>query len=69
MQCQCGGSTKGVDQEKVRKGVVIAKLSYNQCASCGQVGEADLYLLNEETGRLEYEVSGRPGPHWAEHGF
>lgn len=69
MQCNCGGSTKGVDRERVRKGVVIARLSYNECTSCGRVSDADLFELDEKTGDLVYVTSGKPGPHWEDHGF
>ena len=69
MQCSCGGTAKGVDQERTKKGVVLARLTYNECTSCGRVSDADLFKLNEKSGELEYVASGRPGPHWAEHGF
>lgn len=69
MQCSCGGASRGVDRERVRKGVVLARLSYNECASCGRVSDPDLFELNEKTGKLEYVTSGKPGPHWEEHGF
>ena len=69
MQCSCGGTAKGVDQERTKKGVVLARLTYNECTSCGRVSDADLFKLSEKSGELEYVTSGRPGPHWAEHGF
>lgn len=69
MQCQCGGVAKGFKNERVKRGVVQAEITYDKCTSCERVGEVSLFELDPKSGKLEFVKRGPPGQHWEKHGF